>query len=247
MDGWSDIVDGEVSFSEKVTRAWRSLLGDSSSDSEETSKSEPEPEPDDTEWWYGDAPALKWPRPEPLRMAPMQAADAAPTIEVKIYHNGIVKAAEVVAVYAEFALRDAWGDRYHIDVSVHEEPVTQIKDSDAFFAWVDEQPDAAKDANILIASSGGWRLVGGGNAGVAQRGRKIAKLYGETLFVDGSTAGHGEVSTALHELLHCLGFDHREGGRIGSAVTPMGHYGNNGSTWSFRLHPDVRGMEPDVQ
>lgn len=254
MPSWSEILGREVSFSEKLNETWSKYVGQSESDSEERSepepepepepKPEPEPEPDD--WWYGDAPALKWPRPEPIRMAPMQEAGG-PTIEVRVYHDGTEKGAEVMAVYAEFALRDAWGDSYHIDVSVQQEPVEGIKESDDFFGWIDSYEGAAKDANLFVAEGGGWDLIGGGSAAVCDGAEDIRKLYGETLFVDGSTKGHNSVSTALHEILHCLKFDHKEGGRNGSAITPMGHYANTGSTYSARVHDNVKSMTPEVQ
>lgn len=247
MPSWKNIIGGDVSFSEKLNETWGRWTGGSSDDEDSDDSADSEREPSD-EWWYGDAPALKWPKPEPIRMAPMQSADEAETIAVKMFHDGCPEAAEVLAVYAEFALRDAWGDRYHIDVGWEEDAINGVTSADDWFEWVDENPDTtAKDANIMVIEDAGWRMIGGGDTGTCQRGRDIAELYGETLFVDGSTSGHDEASTGMHELLHCLGFSHGDGGKIGSAITPMGHYANTGDTYSFRLHPDVQSMTPDVQ
>lgn len=233
------MVDLNLTPGEWLAPLWDKIRSDSEADEAK------EPGPD-MEWWYYRYKHHWKTGDEALRMAPMQGAEA-PTIEVRFYHQGYLKAAQVLAVYAEFALRDAWGDRYHVNISVREEPVPGINDSDEFYEWVDEQSDAAKDANILVATGGGWSLVGGGDTGVCQRAQKIARLHGSPLFVTGSTDGHRHAGIGMHELGHCLGFDHRDGGRNGSAVTPMGHYGNEGSTWSFRFHENVIEKGPEVQ
>jgi hypothetical protein len=256
MSSWSDIVGGDVSFSEKLNETWSRWSGNSdeedssnSTDSESEPELEPETEPaDEGDWWYGDAPALEWPKPEPIRMTSMQSEDESETIEIRVFHDGYPKAAEVVAVYAEFLLRDAWGDRYHIDVQVEQSTQTGIETTDDWFSWVENNPGkTAKDSNIMVFGDAGYNIIGGGNKAISQRGNEIAKLHGETLFVNGSTQGHDSANTAMHEMLHCLGFDHGDGGRIGSAITPMGHYANTGDTYSFRVHENVKESEPDVQ
>jgi hypothetical protein len=248
MPSWSEIIGGEVSFTEKLNETWSKYVNNDESEEKEL-ESEPEPEPEEEsdsesdEWWYGEAPALKWPRPEPIRMADMVDS---PTIEVSIYHQGTEKAAEVVAVYAEFMLRDAWGDSHSIEVVVEDETLEHIETTDEFFSW-GRQNGSAKDANLLVADGGGWNLFGGGSVGVCGDAEKIAKLHGDTLFVNGDTAGHDEVNTGLHELLHQLGFSHGDGGKIAGAITPMGHYANTGSTYSARVHDNVKSMTPEVQ
>jgi hypothetical protein len=246
-------MDLEISIDDWLSSAWDNLIpGDSSDDSSDDSSEDKDSSEGDTssnkdKWWYGNPPALKWPRPEAIRMADMKSADEAETIEIRVFHNGNIKAARVSAVYIEFALRDAWGDRYHIDVSIHNKPLKDVKDEEDWWEWVDNHPeDTVKDCNILVPHGGGWPPQAAADTAVAIRGKYIDDLYMQTLYVNGSSKAHDEISTVLHELLHCLGFEHKEGGTIGSAVTPMGHYEAHGDTYSARLHPNVKSMEPTV-
>jgi hypothetical protein len=246
---WSDIIGGEVSFTESLNETWGRWLGGSSESSDESTDDESEQSSGDSdEWWYAKNKYNWLNGDERVRMALMQSPDEAETIEVEVYHQGEIEAARVVAVYAEFALRDAWGDQYHVDVSVNENPVRGVKESDDFAGWVNEHTATAKDANLLVASDGGWDLEGGGDSAVCQWAEKIANyFYGQPLNVEGNDRPYSYVNTGLHEILHCLGFDHKDGGRISSAITPMGRYGNNGNHYTARLHPNVRAMEPEVQ
>jgi hypothetical protein len=233
----------------KTWGRWRDNPDSSSDKPKESEEDSNKSDNRDTKekWWYGTPPALKWPRPEAIRMADMKSADEAPTIEVKIFHNGNIKAARVARVYVEFTLRDAWGDRYHIDVS-YQYGAVDVSNEEEWWDWVDEHPErTVKDCNILIPNGGGWPPQASGDTAVAIRGKYIDNLYGQTLYVNGKSDAHDELSTVIHELLHCLGFEHREGGEIAGRVTPMGHYESNSDKYSMRLHPNVRAMEPVVQ
>jgi hypothetical protein len=259
IDSWlggsnDDTDDSSSSFS----GIWNSLLGggDDSTDSSNSDDDSSSDNSDDTtdtpsnsdEWWYGNPPPLKWPKPEVVRMAPMQNADEAETIAVRVFHNGNVNSAKVSRVYIEAMLRDAWGSEYHIDVSIRNEPVRDVTSNNDWWAWVDNHEDeTVKDCNVFVPNGGGWGPSAAADTAIAFRGHDIDDLYGETLYVVGDSKAHDNLSTVLHEVLHCLGFDHCDGGTRNGGVTPMGHYCSSRDSYSAYVHPDVAAMTPVVQ
>lgn len=246
------MVDLNLTPGEWLSPLWKRISeksSDGSSDEEKDDSDQSEQTEDNSdEWWYSDRKYNWLNGKEAIRMAPMASVGDTKTIEVKTYHQGNYKAAEVLAVYIEFALRDAWGDQYHVDVSVHGEPVIGIDESDDFFGWTGNHPDiVAKDCNLLVFNGGGYEMVGGGKTAVCQRAEAIDNLHGSPLYVTGNTRAHDNAATGMHEMMHCLGFAHGDGGTIDGAITPMGHYANNGDLYSFRLHPKEIKKGPDVQ
>jgi hypothetical protein len=169
-----------------------------------------------------------------------------PTVEVRIYHDGVREAAEVVAVVVEAALREGWGDRYEIDVSTRDDRVA-VDDEEAWWSWVDNH-DTAKDCNLLVGRSGGWAAHAdlAGDTSSCHRGAEIAELHGSPLFVAGDGEGHKELSTGIHEVGHNLGLVHRMGGTVDGGVTPMGHYNSEGETYHHYFHPRTTRSDLEV-
>ena len=190
---------------------------------------------------------LQWP-PNPVIDPPCPSSG--PTIEARIYHDGCLEAAAIVAEHARVSLCEAWGDDYTIDVSVHTPQVPWTPTDD----WLDEwfrllrgplRADRAADANLLVVSSRGGQGEGGGMGAVVARGTVIERdcSVDDPVRQHGRSEGHEAVCIALHELGHCLGLGHEDGGKRRftgvSAVTPMQSSYTSTGIWTPLLHPDA--------
>jgi hypothetical protein len=166
---------------------------------------------------------LSWPPREPVSW-PERPDDPDGTIEVRLYHDDDslgLRACRQTAPYLEWAMLDAWADRFNLDaeVTVREEPVPDAGDDTGSFdnwIWTDEC-DMAKDANMLVVESGEGGAAGGYSGFV--EGPEDFEGWGydpEETDEDGNPAivpyGGGEprkaVNTVIHEVLHCLGLSH---------------------------------------
>lgn len=229
-----------LSPGEWLAGAWDRILGRSIAEEPDQEEQRDRSE----EWWYGDPPPLRWPRPTPIRMAPM--AEEGPAIRVRVFHEGERDAAAVVAAYAEFAIRDAWGDSYRVEVDVHDEAVP-VDSSDEFFGWVTDHPQATvKDCNLLVGAQG-VDGQGGGETATVGYAEDIARLYGETLMETGTSEAHQRAAIALHEIAHCLGLSHRHGRVEDGCVTPAAASYDSPGCWRFTFSAPAQRRGPEVQ
>ena len=179
-----------------------------------------------------------------------------------------LQACQQTAPHLAWALLDAWGERFglDVDVSVRTEPVPdEAAALEHFDNWIwTDDCELAKDANILIVDSGS--VTAGGYSGfingpsyfegwgfdpddVDTEGRPQVTPYG------GGEAREG-VNLVIHETLHCLGLSHANG-RLwelsevewyGDGYLPplLTGYENHGC-YSIRLCEETRRARPSVQ
>jgi hypothetical protein len=213
---------------------------------------------------------ISWPRrkPEPW---PDRPDDPENTIEVRLYHNDPdmgLQACRQVAPHLEWALLDAWADRFDLDahVTVREEPVgDEAADAKYFDNWIwTDECEMAKDANMLIVNNGQGGAAGGYSGFVEEPSdfEGFGHDPGET-DEDGNPAvipyGGGEarlgVNCVIHEVLHCLGISHN--GRFSefefvdwysqAYLPPLWTTYRDASRFTIRLCEANRRVRPSVQ
>ena len=213
---------------------------------------------------------MSWPRrvPEPWPDRPDPPEN---TIEVQLYHNDPdmgLQACRHVAPHLEWALLDAWADRFGMDadVTVRAEPVgDEAADPSYFDNWIwEDAVSMAKDANMLIVDDGGGGGAGGYSGFV--KGPSYFRGFGhdpDETDEDGNPAvipyGGGEarlgVNRVIHEVLHCLGISHN--GRFSefefvdwygqSYLPPLWTTYRDASRYTIRLCEANRTVRPTVQ
>jgi len=164
---------------------------------------------------------IPWPPADPVPW-PNRPDDPEGTIEVRLYHADAdlgLQACRQTAPHLEWALLDAWADRFDldVDVTVRAEPVPdEAADPEHFDNWIwEDGVSMAKDANILVVDSGAG--AAGGYSGhvngpeyfdgwgfepvTGDEGQPQVVPYGD------SEARVG-CNRVIHETLHCLGLSH---------------------------------------
>jgi len=236
----------------RISRLWRSLspvhdtdaAGDGESDQDDDISIQWPPERDPVPW-------------------PSRPDDPAGTIEVRLYHadtNLGLQACRQTAPHLEWALLDAWGERFDLDVdvtvrteSVPDKHATQ-EDFDNWI-WTDDCT-MAKDANILIVDSGAG--AAGGYSGFVN-GPSYFDEWGfdptDHITPYGGGEGREGVNRVIHETIHCCGISHN--GRF-DEFDEVSWYGTdylpplltgykNHSRYTIRLCEANRRVRPSVQ
>jgi hypothetical protein len=185
------------------------------------------------------------------------------TIEVKIWHHEKLEAAKIARDYAEYALAEAFGDEYAVDVTYEDaslDSLPQEETSSAFFGYVDSLPEdeKAKDCNVFIQEYVHGR-GGGDTATVAvygDRRKGVEQLAGDCVRPFGNgEQDHYRMNVVLHEIGHCLGFSHEGGDDDGEVVevdgknfaTPMKTTYANTENVIHRFSNTCREKGPEVQ
>lgn len=214
---------------------------------------------------------IQWPPERDPIPWPSRPDEPENTIEVRLYHADPdlgLQACRQTAPHLAWALLDAWGERFGLDVNVtvREAPVPDAHVAhEAFSSWIwTENVKMAKDANILIIDSGagaaggysgfingpeyfeGW---GFDPAETDDEGRPQVTPYG------GGSSREG-VNRVIHETLHCLGLSHANG-RLGELSTvdwfntsylpPLLTGYREHSRFTIRLCKENRRARPSVQ
>jgi len=165
---------------------------------------------------------LSWPPRDPVAW-PNRPDEPGGTIEVRLFHTDSelgLQACRQTAPFLEWALLDAWAERFNldVDVSIRTEPVPDEHATPEDFdnwIWTDDC-EMAKDANILVAESA-TGAAGGYSGHVSgpdhfegwgfnpdntdDEGRPKVVPYG------GGESRRG-TNLIIHETLHCLGLSH---------------------------------------
>jgi hypothetical protein len=211
---------------------------------------------------------IPWPPTDPVPW-PDRPDDPEGTIKVRLYHADAelgLQACRQTAPHLEWALLDAWSDRFDldVDVTVRAEPVPdKAADPETFDNWIWEGGvEMAKDANILVVDSGAGAAGG-------YSGHVNGPEYFDGWGFDSLTADEGEPQVVpygdsearvgcnriIHETLHCLGLSHN--GRFDefelvdwygqSYLPPLWTSYRDHSRHTIRLCAANRRVRPSVQ
>lgn len=179
-----------------------------------------------------DTPKLRWP---PCREATWDV-DANQTIRVGIfYHDGYEYEAEVARSYVEYALADAFGNSYVIDVSVVQRVPDEIRSISEWCEYLNELP-ARDDANHLVGDTdGAW----GGSVCSIGPADDLGKLDADCVLRKGWGDEHKAANIAIHEVGHSLGMSHKGGASyIEGATHPMSTTYIDSTHFDHRYHED---------
>jgi len=212
-----------------------------------------------------EASGMNWP-PTPCVEWPDRPENPAATIAIKLYYReGDAHGREACRIcqpHIEWALLDAWGDRFDLDVdiAIHDEAVPAgsdgVTDPGDFDDWVWDAVGSAgmaKDCNLLIADIGAG--AAGGYTGYVNGPHYFA---GKEWTDDSCVVAYGGgskkegIGRVLHEALHCLGITHDDAEDqveyLGTQYTPpMLMSYDQLSRYTISLSSGARTSRPTVQ
>jgi hypothetical protein len=130
-------------------------------------------------------------------------------ISVCLFHeNGDKNGAETLRVYAEYALEEAFGDEYRINVFVADKPLPKnLSTFGGFIDWV--QANDVPHADAYHGMYRGGESQGGPPWSVAQYRGELAKLPTDPIDVKGGGEPHRQMNIHIHEIGHALGMGHQ--------------------------------------
>jgi hypothetical protein len=166
--------------------------------------------------------SMTWPPTDPVPWSdrPVQPEN---TIEIRLYHADAelgLQACRQTAPHLEWALLDAWANRFDLDVNVtvRAKPVPEkAADPETFDNWIwEDGVSMAKDANILVVDSGAG--AAGGYSGHVNGPEyfdgwefdpSVTYDEGQPQVVPyGDSEARVGLNRVIHETLHCLGLSH---------------------------------------
>lgn len=165
-------------------------------------------------------------------------------IDICIYHQNRLDAAKTIKKWTEYAFERSFGDDYEINIRLRRKSIPTDLDPDEAFGYVRDELGYADDVNAVALphcdNTGGGSAckfkvdhtdLPGPNGSIPDVGDVLNESPRQ---VTDDTEPYDYIHSALHEMGHCLGFGHDDGGRYEDGASFM-TYNDNSSRLLFEF------------